>query len=105
MAMKTLVKLIKSSLYDFIEGQPHHSHHMVKQKPISLQTNKNLALIKQALQINSPVHLICSEKDITGLIIKYNKEKGQVMINNNNVTQIVTISDIKKLSLLPKVKE
>lgn len=104
MAMKSLANIIKSSLYDFIDGHSHYPHQQDKQKPISLQSNKNIATINEAMESNTPVHLICSEKDLTGLITKYNIEIGQLILKNNNVTQIVTISEIKKISILPKNK-
>ncbi|KHD46053.1 hypothetical protein ACVRZD_01805 [Streptococcus hongkongensis] len=103
--MKSLVNIIKSSLYDFIEGQPHHSSK--NDKAISLTSNRNISLIKHAMANDLAIHAICPDKNVTGKIIKYQKEQGQLIMENSdgNLSLIVRISEIQKISLLPKANQ
>ena len=61
-----------------------------------------LQTIETALQ-KSGVHVIFSDKSFTGDIVKYDKERQQLIVKNfqKSMSTIIRISDIKRIRLVP----
>ncbi|MGT2933341.1 hypothetical protein [Streptococcus catagoni] len=95
--MKSLLKLIRSSLYDFVEKKPQQKQN------ICLKSNQIISTIMDSQKKQIPVHVIYQAKHFTGDIVKYDKDKGQVFLKNfqKNLTAIIALSDIDKVSLVP----
>ena len=61
-----------------------------------------LQTIETALQKKSGVHVIFSDKSFTGDIVKYDKERQQLIVKNfSAASTIIRISDIKRIRLVP----
>lgn len=99
--MKSFMTNLKDLLIDFIESKPKEN-----QAKISLHDNQLVANIQTAISEQVPVHLIANQKSYTGLIVKYDKNEGQIIFNNsqNKLTSIITLKDIEKISPLPQTK-
>ncbi|CAM4149510.1 hypothetical protein AT575_01875 [Streptococcus penaeicida] len=99
--MKSFMTILKDHLIDFIESKPREKH-----GKISLNHNQLITKIKKAVSEQVPVHLIANQKSYTGLIVKYDKNEGQIIFNNsqNKLTSIITLKDIEKISPLPHTK-
>lgn len=99
--MKSFITDLKDLLIDFIESKPKEN-----QVKISLHDNQLIANIQTAISEQVPVHLIANQKSYTGLIVKYDKNEGQIIFNNsqNKLTSIITLKDIEKISPLPQTK-
>ncbi|VTS17827.1 Uncharacterised protein [Streptococcus pseudoporcinus] len=96
--MKSFLTVLKSILIDFIDNKPQHK------QSISLHSNHLITTINNALQEQAPIHIISHEKSITGTLMKYDKLEGQVILNDsqNNLTSILPLNEIEKVTLLPK---
>lgn len=94
--MKKFLQIILGHLTSFIESSPRPPivNHKIKQ---------HHRLISEALKKHEAVHVIYQEKSFTGDIVKYDKEAGKLILNNfkKNMSVIIAISDIDKLTLVP----
>ena len=63
-----------------------------------------LHTILQAQKEHEAVHVIYLDKSFTGDIVKYDKEANKLILKNfqKNMSAIISISDIKRLTLVPK---
>ena len=62
-----------------------------------------LQTIELALRKKSGVHVIFQDKSFTGDIVKYDRERQQLIIKNfkKSMTTIIRVQDIKRVSLVP----
>ena len=92
--MKDLFKHIQQKVQNFLNGraEPDHS-----------KTDSLTATIKEALLKKTAVHIIFSDTSFTGDIIKYDTDRQQIIVKNfaKNVTRIIRIPDIQKVSFVP----
>ncbi len=96
--MDSILKVIKSSFYDFIEDKPQTS------KPkITLSANHIITTIKKAQLQNASVSIFYDSKQVIGKITKYDSEKCQIRIKESDkkVISIIPLHTIEKISLLP----
>ncbi|MDO4666885.1 MAG: hypothetical protein Q4A90_03505 [Streptococcus sp.] len=95
LAMKKYLKMILQKASEFITD---------KKNDIGYENNgRILRTIELALRKNSGVHVIFLDKSFTGDIVKYDKERQQLIVKNfkKNMTTIIRILDIKRISLVP----
>ena len=92
--MKDLFNYIQQKFQGCLNGreEPDHS------KADSLTSAITAALLKQ-----TAVHIIFSDTSFTGDIIKFDTDRQQIIVKNfaKNVTRIIRIPDIRKISFVP----
>ena len=92
--MKDLLKHLQQKVHNFFNGraEPDHS-----------KADSLTATIKEAVLKKTAVHIIFADMSFTGDIIKYDTDRQQIIVKNfaKNVTQIIGISDIRKMSFVP----
>ncbi|AXQ79060.1 hypothetical protein DDV21_008160 [Streptococcus chenjunshii] len=95
--MKKVLQLLKSYLYEFIEPSS-------KPKEITLKANQIAHTIKQAQKKHLALHAIYGDKSFAGDLVKYDKKEGKLILKNfsQNISTIISIKDIDRLSLVPK---
>ena len=92
--MKLLFKKTLEKVLSFLYGQD---------EPTPIQNNSLATTIQQAIQKKTAVHIIFSETSFTGDIIKYDTDRQQLIVKNfaKNITRIIRISDIRRVSFVP----
>ena len=92
--MKDLFKLIQQKFQGFLNGREELDH----SKADSLTS-----AIKEAVQKKTAVHIIFSDASFTGDIIKFDTDRQQITVKNfaKNMTRIIRIPDIRKISFVP----
>lgn len=92
--MRQAFQLVLDKLHSFLNGNDDHPQ---------IEDNSLTALIEQAIQKKTAVHVILAETSFTGDIVKYNTSRQQIIVKNftKNVTRIIRISDIKRLRFVP----
>ena len=92
--MKDLFKHIQQKFQGFLNGreEPDHS-----------KADSLTSAIKEALLKKTAVHIIFSDTSFTGDIIKFDTDHQQIIVKNfaKNVTRIIRIPDIQKISFVP----
>ncbi|EHJ52324.1 hypothetical protein [Streptococcus macacae] len=96
--MKKFLKIILENIREFIDP--------TKKTPddIILKRNQFLQTITQAQKDHKAVHVIYLDKSFTGDIVKYDQEDNKLILKNfqKNMSAIIKISDIKRLTIVPK---
>ena len=92
--MRQAFQLVLDKLHSFLNGNDDHPQ---------IEDNSLTALIEQAIQKKTAVHVILAETSFTGDIVKYDTSRQQIIVKNftKNVTRIIRISDIKRLRFVP----
>lgn len=92
--MKQTFKPVLDKLHRFLNGNDDHPQ---------IEDNSLTAMIEQAIQKKTAVHVILAETSFTGDILKHDAIRQQIIIKNfsKNVTRIIRISDIKRLRFVP----
>ena len=92
--MRQAFQLVLDKLHVFLNGNDDHPQ---------IQDNSLTAMIEQAIQKKTAVHVILAETSFTGDIIKHDANHQQIIVKNfsKNVTRIIRISDIKRLRFVP----
>ena len=92
--MRQTFKLVLDKLHGFLNGNDDHPQ---------IEDNSLTAMIEQAIQKKTAVHVILAETSFTGDIVKYDTSRQQIIVKNftKNVTRIIRISDIKRLRFVP----
>ena len=92
--MKLLMKQVVEKVKSFLDG---------RDEPISSTSDPLIESIQKAIQKKTAVHIIFSETSFTGDIIKYDTERQQLIVKNftKNMTRILRISDIRRISFVP----
>lgn len=85
---------ILNKIHNFIDGRDEIDH---------TENNSLTTTIEEAIQKQSAIHLILSETSFTGDIIKYDRQRQQIIVKNfaKNVTRIIRISDIQRIRFVP----
>ena len=85
---------IINKIHNFIDGREETDH---------TENNSLTTTIEEAIQKQTAVHLILSETSFTGDIIKYDKQRKQIIVKNfaKNVSRIIRISDIQRIRFVP----
>ncbi|MBM7643005.1 hypothetical protein [Streptococcus loxodontisalivarius] len=94
--MKNYWSAFRKHFISFFDG-PKKPH------AINLKQNQLTKTLQDAIQSQSAVHVIYSQKSFTGDIIRYDKETGQLVLKNfqQNISAIIAFSDIDRISLVP----
>ena len=92
--MRQTFKLVLDKLHGFLNGNDDHPQ---------IEDNSLTAMIEQAIQKKTAVHVILAETSFTGDIVKYDTSRQQIVVKNftKNVTRIIRITDIKRLRFVP----
>ena len=92
--MRQTFKLVLDKLHGFLNGNDDHPQ---------IEDNSLTAMIEQAIQKKTAVHIILAETSFTGDIVKYDTSRQQIIVKNftKNVTRIIRITDIKRLRFVP----
>ena len=92
--MRQTFKLVLDKLHGFLNGNDDNPQ---------IEDNPLTAMIEQAIQKKSAVHVILAETSFTGDIVKYDTSRQQIVVKNftKNVTRIIRIADIKRLRFVP----
>ena len=92
--MKDLLKHVQQKVQNFLNGraEPDHS-----------KADSLTSAIKEAVLKKTAVHIIFADTSFTGDIIKYDTVRQQIIVKNfaKNVTRIIRIPDIQKVSFVP----
>lgn len=75
-----------------------------KLQPIKIRPKQDIKqMIQRALDKKSAVHVIYSDRDFIGDIVKYDGQKEQLILQNfkRSITLIIQFNEIKKVSLIP----
>ena len=96
--MRQTFKLVLNKLQSFLNGNDDHPQ---------IEDNSLTAMIEQAIQKKSAVHIILAETSFTGDIGKYDVSRQQIIVKNftRNVTRIIRIGDIKRIRFVPSTVE
>ena len=92
--MRQAFQLVLDKLHSFLNGNDNHPQ---------IEDNSLTAMIEQAIQKKTAVHVILAETSFTGDILKHDAIRQQIIVKNfsKNVTRIIRISDIKRLRFVP----
>ena len=92
--MRQTFKLVLDKLHVFLNGNDDHPQ---------TEDNSLTTMIEQAIQKKSAIHVILAETSFTGDIVKYDKERQQLIVKNfqKSMSTIIRISDIKRIRLVP----
>ncbi len=92
--MRQAFQLVLDKLHGFLNGNDEHPQ---------IEDNSLTAMIEQAIQKKTAVHVILAETSFTGDIVKYDTSRQQIVVKNftRNVTRIIRIADIKRLRFVP----
>ena len=92
--MRQAFQLVLDKLHSFLNGNDDHPQ---------IEDNSLTAMIEQAIQKKTAVHVILAETSFTGDILKHDAIRQQIIVKNfsKNVTRIIRISDIRRLRFVP----
>ncbi|ORO43351.1 hypothetical protein [Streptococcus oralis] len=92
--MRQAFQLVLDKLHSFLNGNDDHPQ---------IEDNSLTAMIEQAIQKKTAVHVILAETSFSGDIVKHDAIRQQIIVKNfsKNVTRIIRISDIKRLRFVP----
>ncbi|MFC5630483.1 MULTISPECIES: hypothetical protein [Streptococcus] len=95
--MGNIVKKILFQVKEFIEPSP-------KPTNVNLRQNQLVQLISKAQREKRALHAIYLDKSFTGHVIKYDPSNNKLILKNitNNVTSIIAMEHLQKLTLVPK---
>ena len=96
LAMKKFLRMLTEKATEFINDK--------KTEQISENNTAILSAIELALKKNSGIHVIFQNKSFTGDIVKYDKERQQLIVKNFNksMSTIIRIPDIQRVRLVPQ---
>lgn len=94
--MKKFLSAIGRQITDFINSKK------VDENAVHLSENV-LRNIDLAMRKKAGVHVIFADKSFTGDIVKYDKERGQLIVKNfrKSMSTIIRLVDIKRISIVP----
>lgn len=94
--MKKFLSAIRKQMNDFMNSKK------VDENAVNLSENV-LRNIDLALRKKAGVHVIFADKSFTGDIVKYDKERGQLIVKNfrKSMSTIIRVADIKRISIVP----
>lgn len=94
--MKKFLSALQHQITDFMNGKK------VDEDKIRLSADV-LRNIDLAIRKKAGVHVIFADKSFTGDIVKFDQERGQLIVKNfqKSMSTIIRVSDIKRISLVP----
>lgn len=94
--MKKFLSALQHQITDFMNGKK------VDEDKIRLSTDV-LRNIDLAMRKKAGVHVIFSDKSFTGDIVKFDQDRGQLIVKNfqKSMSTIIRVADIKRISLVP----
>ncbi|MBF0787623.1 MULTISPECIES: hypothetical protein [unclassified Streptococcus] len=95
--MKKFLSILLYHLNVFLGNQqPHNDTRENEDSP-------HLDMIQLALYKKAAIHIIYADKSFTGEIVKFDPDENRMIVKNfkRNVTSIITLSDIQRISLVP----
>ena len=92
--MRYTFKHVLDKIQDFLSGQDERDYS---------ENDSLTAMIEQAIQKKTAVHVILAETSFTGDILKHDANRQQIIVKNftKNVTRIIRTADIKRLRFVP----
>ena len=92
--MRYTFKQVLDKIQDFLSGQDGRDYS---------ENDSLTAMIEQAIQKKTAVHVILAETSFTGDILKHDANRQQIIVKNftKNVTRIIRTADIKRLRFVP----
>ncbi|MGT2714991.1 hypothetical protein [Streptococcus respiraculi] len=95
--MKKFLSILFYHLNVFLGNQP-------AQKELSDEEDSPYRdIIELALYKKAAIHVIYADKSFTGEIVTFDPDKNRMIVKNfkRNVTSIIPLSDIQRISLVP----
>lgn len=95
------MKKIFAPLVDYVNSLILDKH---KPQPIKIHPRRDInKILDQAVAQKSAVHVIYLDRHFTGDIVKFDRQKKQLILKNfkRTMTTIIALDDIKKVSILP----
>ena len=89
--MRQAFQLVLDKLHSFLNGNDNHPQ---------IEDNSLTAMIEQAIQKKTAVHVILAETSFTGDILKHDAIRQQIIVKNFS-KNVIRISDIKRLRFVP----
>ena len=95
--MKNIIKQFKKQAQAYIDFRAPQT------SEINLKANKIITIIKEAQNKHLALHAIYEDDSFTGDLVKYDAKNGKLILKNfqKNISTIIPIDDIKRLSLVP----
>ncbi|NQG96953.1 hypothetical protein HO675_02390 [Streptococcus suis] len=96
--MRNFLTVLSKHLYQFINQKGPH----IEENPEELVTI--LDTIQLAVYKKAAIHVIYGQKSFTGEIVKWDPDKERLIMKNfqKNVSSLIQLRDIKRISLLPE---
>ena len=96
LAIKIFLKMIAYRTNEFLTDK--------KNEQISETDTSILSMLELAIQKKSGIHVIFQNKSFTGDIVKYDKNRQQLIVKNFNKSMsiIIRIPEIQRVRLVPK---
>ena len=94
--MKRFLKMLAARTNEFLTDK--------KNEQISETDTSILSMLELAIQKKSGIHVIFQNKSFTGDIIKYDKNRQQLIVKkfNKSMSIIIRIPEIQRVRLVPK---
>lgn len=95
--MKKFLAILLYHLNVFLGNQPQ------KNDTQEEDDSPYLDMIQLALYKKAAIHVIYADKSFTGEIVTFAPDENRMIVKNfkRNVTSIITLSDIQRISLVP----
>ena len=95
--MKKFIKYLTRQVQAYV------NFHAQPTTDINLKTHKIITTIRQAEEKQLALHAIYQGKSFTGDLVKYDPKKDKLILKNfqRNLSLIIAISDINRLTLIP----
>ena len=92
--MRQAFQLVLDKLHSFLNRNDDHPQ---------IEDNSLTAMIEQAIQKKTAVHVILAETSFTGDIVKHDANRQQIIVKNfaKNVSRIIRVSDIRRVTFVP----
>ena len=96
LAIKRFIKMLADRTNEFLTDK--------KNEQISETDTSILSMLELAIQKKSGIHVIFQNKSFTGDIVKYDKNRQQLIVKNfnKNMSIIIRIPEIQRVRLVPK---
>lgn len=95
--MKNIIKQFKKQAQAYIDFRAPQTN------KVNLKANKIAAIIKEAQEKHLALHAIYLDESFTGDLVKYDPKGSKLILKNfqQNISTIIPIEDIKRLTLVP----
>lgn len=95
--MKNIIKQFTKQAQAYIDFRAPQTNE------VNLKANKIVAIIKEAQEKHLALHAIYLDESFTGDLVKYEAKGSKLILKNfqQNISTIIPIEDIKRLTLVP----